>query len=333
MNALLSAGLKISGINLSDKTERVEIPNPEKRKPGRHPQKGWTPTIWIDKPAGEADVSHVEIHGTASQFEEFWKTSRGSKLNLSDNHKWIEDLHGSGRTHFAGGTSEELTAALSGNGKMDAYYSARARIESAQWVEDLRRHLAQAMPVRRKKYGEDGEYDRDRRWEPFRYVDRPAMPSPLTTLEILMDCTCSYDVQADQIAEYCATVWALTDLLEAQGLSVGLTLRYWSNAIMSENKTSKIHVRIKNPGEYLSPSFVAGFMSPNFYRRCIFLARAFVSDYAGKPVSYSMGQPKSFPCQAEWNDGVLRLSFGVIYAAHQIPEAFSVAVNQANSAA
>ena len=265
-------------------------------------------------------------------FEKFWQDSKTAPLVLGANDDARSVLR-QPREEFCGGTVAELDQAMAGLGDMRAFYAARSRIESSDWIAKLREHLSEAMPVRRKRLGEEGEFQSERRFEPLRYVDRPAQASPLTSMEIVMDSAVRADITADALAQYCAMGWAVVDLLEAQGLSVGLTLRYWSSEVFSGNKSFKTEVRIKSPGEYLSPTFVAGFMSPNFYRRAVFMSRVFAADLASKVIDSGFGCAKQWQKQAEWSNGTLRLSPCVVQAPHQIPEAFAQAVTEANSAA
>lgn len=97
-------------------TEEVEVPNPVKRKPGRYPQPGWTPTIkqTITKTIGGYAARNVVMTGRPSSWISLWNGMKDQSLpyslpfNRDQAFRYLMDNNPE-RVKFCGGTTQDVT--------------------------------------------------------------------------------------------------------------------------------------------------------------------------------------------------------------------------------
>lgn len=320
LNTLQSSGFSFSGFSGDEpKTiaEEIEVPNPVKRKPGRYPQPGWTPTIkkTITKTIGGYAARNVVMTGRPSSWITLWDGMKDQSLpyslpfNRDQAFRYLMD-NSAERVKFSGGTTQDVTDYFAGQGSMDLFYQAKDKVESSDWILDIRRELESAYPKRRRVYGDEGQWVESRRWDGDAFEEFPVIAAPARAIEIVAMSNAPWYMKAEDLAKYGATVWAIVDTLESFGVSVKFTQRYHSRKIFGDNEDGTFNVELKEAGEYISPTFIAGFMTPGFWRRVVWGAFVAASDIAGKEVGTHYGFNDKFP-PASYRDGVLTLSHGI----------------------
>lgn len=309
-------GLKVEGFSDSAAqyvTKTVEVPNPEKRRRGRYPQPGWTPTIKKQVtelvPGTGPQANSVAMSGRASAWVQLWDSFKNGGLHLPLNQQSRDYLllDTSDRVKFNGGSVADISAYFQGAGDMGAFYSARDRLEGAEWLADVKRELEAAYPKRRRVYGDEGQWVEGRRWDGDAFEDLPAVKVPCRQIEIISVANAPWYVTAEDLATYGASVWAVVDLLESFGVSVKLTQRYYVKDLFAGNSSGVYSVELKEAGEYLAPTFIAGFMTPNFFRRVVLSAFTVSAEIAGKklPENYGVNQRRD---PVSYRDGALVLT-------------------------
>lgn len=340
---LENLGFSVSGISASREMETVEIPNPEKRKPGRYPQKGWTPTVTVTRPKFSKTGERVTIEGTPAAYAALWQSNVEGRL-ISDavpalqfNRQMLASFT-RGRDEFCGGSSEDLARDLQGKADMTRFMVAKEQVESSDLMERIRRELESVSPRRRRIWSDNGQWVEDRRFEPEAFEDFKRQASPARSINFELQCGENCNVSARKIAEFGATSWAIIDALESAGISVGLRLVYTTQWAFAGNESVIMSCNVKDAGEYVSPSFMAGIMTPNFFRRVIFTAITSAAEAATQPVKESLGSSAYFPDPAEYFEktSTLRLSSSAIaspnHLADQIIKAIRSVTDQVQAA-
>jgi hypothetical protein len=308
-------GLTLKGFDPTEVktiTETIEVQNPVKRPPGRYPPKGWTPTIKkeVTRTIGGKPSKNVTWTGRPDAWVKFWHGMRDGSLALSDLNKGSREhllRNDSERVRFTGGTSEDVSRYFRGEGDMELFYAAKDRIESTDWMQDIRRTLESAYPKRRRVYGDEGQWVEARRWDGDAFEDNPVVKVPCKQIEIVAISNAPCYCTAKDLAAYGASVWAIVDTLESFGVSVKFTQRFHSIDLFSGNEDGTFDVEMKEAGEYLSPTFIAGFMTPNFWRRVVWLAFTASADISGKVVGAHYGRSVSRDA-VSYSNGVLTLT-------------------------
>lgn len=294
-------------------TKTIEVPNPEKRRAGRYPQKGWTPTIQKTVtelvPGTGASAKNISMTGRPSAWLALWEglKSGGLSLPLNQDSRDLLLSESVERVKFNGGSCSDLDAYFQGSGNMAEFYAAKDLIEGSEWLAEIRRNLEAAYPKRRRVYGDEGQWVEGRRWDGDAFEDLPVVKAPCQQVEIVSIANAPWYVKAEDLTKYGAAVWAVVDALESFGVSVKLTQRYYCADGFQGNETGVYSVELKEAGEYLSPSFIAGFMTPNFFRRVVWTAFTAMAEAAGKKVSRGYGRNEQRD-PVSYRDGVLTLS-------------------------
>lgn len=310
-------GFSVSGITPSTETETVTIPNPEKRRPGRHPQKGWTPTITITRPKYSRTGENVTLEGPAASYAALWQATVEGKLPASSgssNSSMLQSFLKEGRDEFCGGSVKDLARDLQGKADLTRFMKAKERVEASALMDKIRRELESVSPRRKRFWSDNGQWVEDRRFEPEAFEDFKRQPSPARSINFELQCAENCNISAEKIAEFGATAWAIIDAMEAAGVSVGLKLVYSLWNTHKSNKSLVIACNVKGSGEYVAPSFMAGIMTPNFFRRAIFSAVTCAAEACAETVDYCLGQAARFDRPAEYLQGssTLRLSSSAI---------------------
>lgn len=318
-------GFTITGAD-ADQFETVEIPNPVKRKPGRYPQPGWTPTVTVTRPVGSVGKD-LAMTGRPSAFLSLWEAAKSNTLPMRpDNASLIKGFCDDSKVAFRGGTVKQMDDQLAGLADMEPFFRAKEKLEAGSVIDTIRRELETLAPRRRRVWSDNGQWVEDRRFEPEAFEDFKRTPSPARSIHFNFECSENCDIDARKLAEFGATAWAIVDLLEASGLSVSVDLNYSGRNIFNGNETNRATVRLKECGEYISPSFMAGVMSPNFFRRVIFVAITTAADCCNKNVYSGLGYAKQFKSPVSYYDGAITMSSQAIAVPTMIADAVLQAI-------
>jgi len=254
---------------------------------------------------------HFLIEAGPASWAALWSAQLESRIPYTEAEN-VEKASGftdDSRSRWVGGSASELSEALRGKCDLTRFMIAKERVESSDMMERVRKELETLNPRRRRIWSDNGQWVEDRRFEPEAFEDFKRKPSPARAISLVFEMGENADVSAEKIAEFGATGWAIVDAIEAAGISVTCALNYSTRWSWDGCDSLTQTVRLKDSGEFLAPSFMAGFMTPNFFRRAVFTATTASADAAGKAVSSGLGSAVRFDSPASYSadTGTLRL--------------------------
>lgn len=219
----------------------------------------------------------------------------------------ITDVSDRGDGSFCGGSKEDLLNDLEGHIDMKPYNEAYDKLDETGLLSKLKTAGALGKPRRKRRMSEhDGDWEYDRMWELKPYQNTVRKQQVLKTIKINCNFSCSGATGAPTIRKYGALVWAIARVIEDAGIQTHIV--YSERAKNVGNNTNvQTWVTLKNPGEYIAPTFLAACFTANHYRRLGFALQALCVPVNDNDQScHSMGQAEPGPAM-QFEDGVLTL--------------------------
>lgn len=206
-------------------------------------------------------------------------------------NRWIDDAS---RDHFCGESAKELRDAAMGKQSMKMFSDAQSKIAGTIGPK-LMAELTKLSPQRKRKFSSfGGNFSYDRRFEPEPFVKFTTIKSGIARLiDIEIDFSINCTMSSHEINEYGALVWAIADAVEKAGIQTTISLVVNTDDVdYGRSINSKVGIRLKEAGQYIAPSFLAGCMSSNFYRRFLFSMIAMACRSEGKQETSGLGFPR-----------------------------------------
>jgi hypothetical protein len=219
----------------------------------------------------------------------------------------ITEVSDRGSENFCGGSKEELLKDLEGHMDMKPYQKAYDKLDETGLLSKLKTQGALGKPRRKRRMSEhDGDWEFDRMWELKPYQNTTRKQQVLKTVRIDCNFSCSGGTASTTIRKYGALVWAIARVIEDAGIQTHIV--YCERAKNVGNHTNVANrVTLKNPGEYIAPTFLAACFTANHYRRLGFALQALCVPVNDNDIScHSMGQAEPGPA-LEFSDGVLTI--------------------------
>jgi len=211
---------------------------------------------------------------------------------------------------FCQGTTSELYASLASGIDLKAGREARAIIERGELARKIKL-LGIATPKRAMRLSDcEGDFDWSQRFSDKPYLEsyRTTKSMPALTIEAFFNFTSA--VSSSDIDQYGAFVWALNDLIEAQGIRTRILYVNTSTGSYSGTRSNAIQrteIELKRADQYILPAQLAAFFKANFFRRVGFAIKAINADLSDATCEYSFGRSVQQDA-VRYNNGTLSLS-------------------------
>lgn len=210
---------------------------------------------------------------------------------------------------WAGGTVGDLLKTPD----MSPFELAKSGLSKTNFHRKITPVLSVSNRRKRHENPYDGDFNFDKRWDmtPFSSARRMPVRHPTISLEIdfSVNCGCS----SEELDRYGVFVWSVCQLLESAGVSLSISLRTGTRSIMNNGRGIECFLKIKESGEYVSPTALAKVFRTVFYRRAMFNLWIWISDREGQTATPGLGSADSWSSRASYKNGVLRLSVGSNY--------------------
>lgn len=214
-----------------------------------------------------------------------WAHNQNNAMSRGNDDSWY------------GGTREDFRKM--GEGEMDMAPFNKARASLKGFHAKVQEDLAPIGRLRKRTMSEhDGEWMPDRKWEVQQFSSTHKENSGiLPTLQIDVDFSFSANISGSEITKFGAFCWAVTDAIEAAGITTGVNLHMGVMFSCSGGKMAKrgknclFNFAVKSPGDYTDSLSIARCFTPAFFRQGAFVAFYGLGTLTGDKVDNSIGSP------------------------------------------
>lgn len=216
-----------------------------------------------------------------------------------------EQVYAKNNNEWRGGSFAEL---IQPHTDFKNYDEALKKLSTAKIWEKAIQSFAEVTVRRRTRCQYDGEFDYDKRWDIEPFQRRSAKVQTRRVIKVCVKFAFSYGVDASSIEQFGAFVAAIVNLLETNGIMVGVDMSFVSkDHVDGDNSIFEGIVNVKKPDEYLPPGQLLKAMSPNFFRRAEFGIAIAAAQAMGKTACSNLGSPYEFNKQWESKDDTLTI--------------------------
>ena len=265
----------------------------------------------------------VKVTGNLQATRKFIEASMGAGLGSAQESPRIADhMTGSPDAEFYGGDYSHLTNVLAGKLDMSPLLKKQEDFRRSGISQKLQTVIAQVKPKRSRVMSEyDGDWNYDRRWDLEAFESTTKRLGGARTIDILCHFAVNCTVTADQLRQYGAMAWAISDLIEKAGITTRITLKYRVDGInaysydgKSEPTDCDIQIEVKRPGEYIAAPSLAATMQTIFFRRPIFGMIVACANLTKQNACYGLGHARQESMRIRFKDGLLELSPETVHA-------------------
>lgn len=230
---------------------------------------------------------------------------------------YVMGRHEQGDVIDYGGTSAETLSDLQGNTDLTLFHASMEKVKASDLSHRLQTSMAGFSPRRKRaRSAFDGDWEYDRRFDIEPYSTTLRAPQAVRSIEIRAHFAFHGSRAAQEISDYGALCWAISELIESQGIQTHVKYLKYNNHVSltpsgnepTKQMGTKVEIELKKPGEYIAPALLASAFTARFYRRFVWqLIAASVDAHGGNPYP-GVGSPYAHSKPIEYLDGVLHLS-------------------------